>query len=64
MSYSLSDFIINDEVLENHKDLIELIIASETIEDKDQKQYWIDAIEDMDDDQMESLLSILNEEQE
>lgn len=64
MSYSLSDFIINDEVLKNHGDLIKLIIASETISDKEQKQYWIDAIEDMDDDQMESLLWILNEEQE
>lgn len=62
MSYSLSDFIVPDEVLQNHKDLVNLIIASETISDKDQKQYWIDSIEDMDDDQMNSLLSILNEE--
>jgi hypothetical protein len=64
MTYSLSDFIIDDGLLENHKDLIGLIVASETISDKEQKQYWIDAIEDMGDDQMESLLSILNEEQE
>jgi hypothetical protein len=60
----LSDFIIDDDVLKNNKDLIELIISSETISDKEQKQYWIDAINDMDDDQMDSLLSILNEEQE
>ncbi len=64
MTYSLSDFIIDNDLLENNKDLIEKIISSETISDKDQKQYWIDAIEDMDDHQMNSLLSILDEEQE
>ena len=64
MSYTLSDFVVSGEVLKNYKNLVDLIVASETISDKDQKQYWIDAIEDMSDDQMDSLLSILNEEQE
>ena len=64
MTYSLSDFVITDEVLQKYKDVVNLIIASETISDKDQKQYWIDSLEDMDDDQMNSLLSILNEEQD
>lgn len=64
MTYSLSDFIIDDNLLQNNKKLINLIIASETISDKEQKQYWIDAIEDMGDDQLSSLYSILWEEQE
>ena len=64
MNYSLSDFIIDNSVLQQYWDIVNLIIASETISDKEQKQYWISSLADMDDDQMGSLKSILWEEQE
>ena len=64
MNYSLSDFVVDDSVLQQYWDIVNLIIASETISDKEQKQYWISSLADMDDDQMGSLKSILWEEQE
>jgi len=64
MLYTLSDFTINDQVLLDHKDLVDLIISSETISDKDQKQYWIDSLEDMWEDQISSLRWILWDEKE
>ena len=64
MVYQITDFVIKDEVLNKFRDLIDLIVASETISDKEQKQYWIDSLEEMSDDQIESLKSILGEEQQ
>jgi len=62
MDFSFSDFTIKDEIKAKYSDIIELIFKSITIETKEQKQYWIDALEEMDDEQIKNLREILTEE--
>lgn len=62
MQFQFSDFQISANILENYKDILELILWSSTIETKDQKQYWIDSLSVMNSDQIENLRNILAEE--
>lgn len=62
MVYSYPDFEIKDEIKEKYSDIIQLIFTSITIETKEQKQYWIDALEEMDEDQLINLKKILWDE--
>ena len=62
MVYSYPDFEIKDEIKEKYSDIIQLIFTSITIETKEQKQYWIDALEEMDEDQLVNLKKILWDE--
>ncbi len=64
MQYNLTDFIISDKSKERFNDLIYLIIQSVTIETKQQKQYWIEALDTMTDDQLENLKKILSDERD
>lgn len=64
MAFQLSDFKISANVLEKYKDILDLILSSSTIETKDQKQYWIDSLSVMNDDQVANLRNILTEEKD
>lgn len=62
MQFQISDFKISASILEKYKDIIDLILWSSTIETKEQKQYWIDSLSVMNDDQVANLRNILTEE--
>ena len=64
MPFTIWDFNIPDETRKKFKKYIDLIIKSATIESKDQKQYWIDALPTMTSEQLDNLLVILNEEKQ
>lgn len=62
MLFSLDDFNISNWSKEKFGEIIILIISSVTIETKEQKQYWIDALETMTDNQLVNLKKILSDE--
>lgn len=62
--FSLSDFNVDPKILESQKDLLDLILRSVTLETKEQKQYWIDSLPQMDEDQLLNLKKILLDEQD
>ena len=64
MSYSIQDFTISDDIKEKFNEIIELILLSTTIDNKEKKQYWIDALSTMTDDQVDNLKKILTEEKD
>lgn len=59
---TVSDLNIPAEVSAKFPDIIRLIQKSQSI-DNDERQYWIDVLPIMNDDQMENLKSILDNEQ-
>ena len=54
-------FIISDEILAQYNELIDLILATESMDD-DERQYWFDIMPSMTDEQIDRLYSILDTE--
>ena len=60
---SQPDFSVSQKVQETYPELVEMLKNSESI-DAEEKQYWFDSLETMDEDQVASLRSILVDEKE
>ncbi len=54
-------FVIADETLAEYKELIDLIVATDSMDD-DERQYWFDIMPSMTDEQVDRLYSILDTE--
>lgn len=54
-------FKISDEMLAEFKELIDLILWTESMDD-DERQYWFDILPSMNDNQIDRLFNILNTE--
>ncbi len=54
-------FIVADETLADYKELVDLIIATESMDD-DERQYWFDIMPSMTDEQVDRLYNILDTE--
>ncbi len=54
-------FIIADEILADYKELVDLILATESMDD-DERQYWFDIMPSMTDEQIDRLYNILDTE--
>jgi len=54
-------FIIADETLAQYNELVDLILATESMDD-DERQYWFDIMPSMTDEQVDRLYSILDTE--
>ena len=54
-------FIVADETLAEYNELVDLIIATESMDD-DERQYWFDIMPSMTDEQIDRLYSILDTE--
>ena len=54
-------FIIADETLAEYKELVDLILATESMDD-DERQYWFDIMPSMTDEQVDRLYNILDTE--
>ena len=54
-------FIIADETLAQYNELVDLILATESMDD-DERQYWFDIMPSMTDEQIDRLYSILDTE--
>jgi len=54
-------FIVADETLAEYKELVDLIIATDSMDD-DERQYWFDIMPSMTDDQIDRLYNILDTE--
>ncbi|HEY5713865.1 MAG TPA: hypothetical protein VIT68_00775 [Candidatus Gracilibacteria bacterium] len=57
------DFTIPPAMLQKHPDIVDLLIKSESMDD-DERQYWFNLYESMEDDHIERLRGILAKEQE
>ena len=55
------DFVITDELKVKYPELIELILATESMDD-DERQYWFDIMPSMTDAQIDRLYDILDTE--
>jgi len=55
--------VIPDDIREKHSDLIELILSSESMNDEE-RQYWINILPIMTEDQIENLRGILANEKD
>ncbi len=54
-------YIISDEILEKYKDLVQLILKTESM-DNDERQYWFDIMPSMTEKQVARLFEILDTE--
>jgi len=54
-------FIVADETLAEYKELVDLILATESMDD-DERQYWFDIMPSMTDEQVDRLYNILDTE--
>ena len=54
-------FIISDEILAKYKELIDMILATESMDD-DERQYWFDIMPSMTEEQIDRLYNILDTE--
>ena len=54
-------FTISDDIHAQYKDLIDLILATESMDD-DERQYWFDIMPSMTDEQIDRLYNILDTE--
>ena len=54
-------FIISDDTLVQYKELVDLILATESMDD-DERQYWFDIMPSMTDEQVDRLYNILDTE--
>jgi len=54
-------FIVADETLAQYKELVDLIIATDSM-DNDERQYWFDIMPSMTDEQIDRLYNILETE--
>jgi len=54
-------FIVADETLADYKELVDLILATESMDD-DERQYWFDIMPSMTDEQIDRLYNILDTE--
>lgn len=54
-------FNISDEILAQYKELIDLILATESMDD-DERQYWFDILPSMTNEQIDRLFNILDTE--
>ncbi len=59
----VTDFTIPQEYLQNDPALIELILKAESMDDEE-RQYWFNLLEIMDEDQVEKLRGILTKERD
>lgn len=55
-------FYISDEMQAEYPELIKLILATESMEDDEEKQYWFDIMPSMNDSQIDRLFNILETE--
>lgn len=55
-------FIISDDIYAQYKELIDLILDTESMDD-DERQYWFDIMPSMTDEQIDRLFNILDTEQ-
>ena len=56
-----TDFVITDELKAKYPELVELILATESMDD-DERQYWFDIMPSMTDAQIDRLYDILDTE--
>jgi len=54
-------FVVADETLAEYNELVDLIIATESMDD-DERQYWFDIMPSMTDEQIDRLYNILDTE--
>ena len=54
-------FTVSDETLAQYKELIDLVLATESMDD-DERQYWFDILPSMTDEQVDRLYNILETE--
>ena len=54
-------FTVSDEVMAKYNELVDLILATESMDD-DERQYWFDIMPSMTDEQVDRLYSILDTE--
>lgn len=54
-------FNVSDEILAQYKELVDLVLATESMDD-DERQYWFDIMPSMTDEQIDRLYSILDTE--
>ncbi len=54
-------FMVADETLAEYKELVDLIISTDSMDD-DERQYWFDIMPSMTDEQIDRLYSILDTE--
>lgn len=58
----ISDFNLPQSIIDSYKDIIEMVIASKSIDTFEQKKYWLDALQKMVPEHIERLRWILVEE--
>lgn len=61
LTQNWKSFNISDEILANYKELVDLILITESMDD-DERQYWFDILPSMTDEQIDRLFSILDTE--
>ncbi|MDD2871385.1 MAG: hypothetical protein PHS49_05320 [Candidatus Gracilibacteria bacterium] len=54
-------FNISDEILAQYKELVDLVLATESMDD-DERQYWFDILPSMTNEQVDRLFNILDTE--
>ena len=60
---TIKDFTIPDNLLKNNPTLVKLILLSESM-NEEERQYWFNLTEVMNDEQIEKLQDILTREQQ
>lgn len=58
---AISNLIIPDDIVQQYPELIEMIKASRSMNDEE-RQYWVDALAIMSEDQVKNLYNILDNE--
>ncbi len=61
IKFNWNTFTINDDIIKNNKELIDLVLNTESMDD-DERQYWFDMMPSMNEDQIWRLFEILDTE--
>jgi len=61
LKHNWKNFIISDEMLAQYKELVDLILWTESMDD-DERQYWFDILPSMTNEQIDRLFTILDTE--
>ncbi len=61
ITYNWVDFNISTDIIKQHKELIDLVLNTESM-DNEERQYWFDIMPSMTDDQIDRLFDILDTE--
>jgi len=59
LKHNWKNFIISDEMLAQYKELVDLILWTESMDD-DERQYWFDILPSMTNEQIDRLFTILD----